>query len=207
MVDYKVESNKTALIIVDLQNLFVEGYSVSPANGPDILDKLNKLAEICREHGIQVIHTAHVLRPDGSNIGTLAEMVPSVREGHLYEGAVAAELHPDLVVKSGDIVLNKPRFGAFQGTDLEMILRSNGIDTTIIGGISTNVCCETTAREANARDFKVLFLSDGTATSGAGDLSAEEVQRASCSTLARVFAQVLTINEVTAKISEAVLVR
>jgi len=60
----------------------------------------------------------------------------------------------------------KPRFGAFQGTDLELILRSRGIDTVIVTGVATNVCCDTTAREAAVRDFRVFFLSDGTATHG-----------------------------------------
>ena len=53
-----------------------------------------------------------------------------------------------------DILLEKPRFGAFYGTDLELILRAHGIDTVIISGISTPVCCDTTAREAQARDFR-----------------------------------------------------
>jgi nicotinamidase-related amidase len=63
-----------------------------------------------------------------------------------------------------DVILNKPRYGGFHGTDLEMVLRSAGVDTVIISGIATNICCETTAREAAQRDFHVYFLSDGTAT-------------------------------------------
>ena len=107
-------------------------------------------------------------------------------------------------MKPGDITLNKPRFGAFHGTDLELILRSKGIDTAIIGGIATNVCCETTAREANVRDFKVFFLKDGTATFGMGDLSAEDIQNAVCTTLAFAFAQVLSVDEMIEKVSAAV---
>ena len=60
--------------------------------------------------------------------------------------------------------LEKPRFGAFHGTDLELILRSRGIDSVIISGIHTTVCVDTTAREADMRDFRVFFLSDGTST-------------------------------------------
>ena len=84
--------------------------------------------------------------------------------GFLRQGSESAALHPGLVVEPRDLLLDKPRFGAFHGTDLELILRARGIDTVIISGIATNVCCDTTAREANARDFRVLFLSDGTAT-------------------------------------------
>jgi len=78
-------------------------------------------------------------------------------------------------------------------------LRSRGIDTLVITGIATNVCCETTAREAAVRDFRVLFLSDGTATFSIGDLSAAALQKATCATLGRVFAQVLTVDEIIAK--------
>ena len=108
---------------------------------------------------------------------------------------------PDgLVVDPCDILLEKPRFGAFHGTDLELILRSRGIDTIIVTGIATNVCCETTAREAAVRDFRVFFLSDGTTTFGIGDVSAAQLQRATCATLGLLFGQVVTVDDVIGKI-------
>ena len=99
-----------------------------------------------------------------------------------------------------DILLEKPRFGAFHGTDLELILRSRGIDTIIVTGIATNVCCETTAREAAVRDFRVFFLSDGPTTFGIGDVSAAQLQRATCATLGLLFGQVVTVDEMIGKI-------
>ena len=99
-----------------------------------------------------------------------------------------------------DILLDKPRFGAFHGTDLELILRTRGIDTLIISGVATNVCCETTAREAAVRDFRVFFLSDGTATAPMGNLSAEQLQNATCTTLGFLFAEVLTVDQMIAKV-------
>jgi ureidoacrylate peracid hydrolase len=74
-----------------------------------------------------------------------------------------------------------------------LILRSRGIDTVIIFGIATNVCCGTTAREAMVRDFRVLFMSDGTAAIGMGDLMAEELHKATLATPGTVFRQVLTL--------------
>ena len=109
-----------------------------------------------------------------------------------------------LLVEAKDIVLEKPRFGAFHGTDLELILRSRGIDTIIISGIATNVCCETTAREAMVRDFHVFFLSDGTAALGMGDATADETQRVTIATLGSLFAQVLTVDEMLKKIEQSV---
>jgi ureidoacrylate peracid hydrolase len=145
-----------------------------------------------------------VFRPDGSNIGVLGEINPVVKAGIVTKGSESVALHKGLVVDARDILLDKPRFGAFQGTDLELILLSRGIDTLIISGIATNVCCETTAREAMVRDFRVFFLSDGTATAEMGDASAAELQKATLATLGFWFAQVLTVDEMIQKIRHAV---
>jgi ureidoacrylate peracid hydrolase len=80
---------------------------------------------------------------------------------------------------------------------LELILRSRGIDTIIISGISTPVCCDTTAREAHARDFRVFFLSDGTATTGDDN---DACQKATLEIIGDLFAQVLTVEEMLHKI-------
>ena len=205
MADFPIEPSKTALVIVDMQNVFVEGSPVSAPEGLEVLDRLNRLAEFCHEVGIQVIYTAHVVRPDHSNRGILGDLVPPVQAGLIDDGSVSGALHAGVRMREGDILLKKPRYGAFHGTDLELILRHRGIDTLIIGGIATNVCCETTAREATVRDFKVLFLSDGTATFGLPDMgfgaiTAQEVQRVTCSVMSFFFGQVLTVNQAIEKI-------
>jgi ureidoacrylate peracid hydrolase len=164
MTDFRVVPSKTALINIDMQNCFVEKSPVAAPRGMEILPRINKLADACRKAGALVIHTVHVVRPDGSNTGVMGEIIPAIAAGPINKGNPQAELHPGIVVGSGDIILEKPRYGAFTGTDLELILRNRRIDTVIITGICTNVCCETTAREANMRDFHVFFLSDATAT-------------------------------------------
>lgn len=205
MADFVVVPSRTALINVDMQNCFVQGSPISAPEGLAVQDRINRLAAACRRAGIVVVHTSHVLRPDGSNIGVLGELAPIVKEGIVTKGSESAALHKGLHVDSLDILLDKPRFGAFHSTDLELILRSRGIDTVIISGIATNVCCETTAREATVRDFHVFFLSDGTATFGIGDVSASEMQKATCTILGFVFAQVLTVDEMIQKIEGAAL--
>lgn len=200
MVDFQVVPKRTALVNVDLQNLFVE----NAPEGMTIVKRVNQLAAECRTAGILVIHTSHVLRPDGSNIGVLDEIAPFVREeGLINQGTRTAALHDDLVVEPGDILVEKPRFGAFHGTDLELILRQRGIDTIIISGIDTQVCCDTTAREANARDFRVLFLSDGTACNQSPIEKAIKYQQDALELIGRQFGQVLTIEEVLQKIAKA----
>ena len=166
-----------------------------------MLGRINRIAAACRAAGIIVVHTCQVLRPHGSNIGVLGEIAPIVKEGIIKKGSESAALHKGLVVDPRDILLEKPRFGAFHGTDLELILRSRGIDTIIVTGIATNVCCETTAREATVRDFRVFFMSDGTTTFDMGNVSATELTRATCATLGHLFAQVSTVDEMIRKIT------
>jgi nicotinamidase-related amidase len=71
MVDFAVNPRKLALINVDLQNAFVEGTPVSAPDGPAVVARVNKLSAACRSAGVLVIHTAHVTRPDGSNVGVM----------------------------------------------------------------------------------------------------------------------------------------
>ncbi|GAB3757646.1 cysteine hydrolase family protein [Microlunatus parietis] len=200
MADFTVVPDRTALINVDMQNCFVEGYPSSAPDGPATLARVNGLAEVCRAAGILVVHTSHVLRRDGSNVGVLGEINPLVL-GMLTEGSESAALHPDLVIDDRDVLLEKPRHGAFQSTDLDLILHARGVDTVIISGFATSVCCETTAREAVARDFRVLFLSDGTATADMPGATAAELQKATLATLGFLFAEVLTVAELTRKIA------
>ena len=146
MVDFPVIPSRMALLNIDIQGFIVD----ITAGGPDLLERINSLIRVCREKNILIVHTAHVIRADGSNAGVMGEIAPIVREGLLNEGSEAVKLHKDLDIQDNDILLNKPKFGAFYGTDLETMLRYRGIDTVIITGIATNICCETTAREATS---------------------------------------------------------
>ncbi len=209
MVTFSIDPRKTALLVVDMQCCFVEDSPVAAPDGPAVMRRLNDLAAHCRRNGVRVIHTKHVVRPDHSNAGLLAEIVPAVAHGVIDEGSLTAELHPGSDVAPRDIVLAKPRFGAFYGTDLETILRAAGIDTVLIGGIATNMCVDTTAREAAVREFQVLFPRDGTATfalpdAGLGPSTAEEVQRVTCGTIAFGFGEVLDVGEAIQRLAGAV---
>lgn len=203
MVEFAIDPARTALINVDLQNCFVENSPIASPDGPKIVDQVNRLAQSCRANGVAVVHTAHLLRADRSNTGVLGEIIPVVNDGIIDEGAETSSFHPALDIDDDDILLEKPRFGAFHGTDLELLLRHRGIDTVIISGIATNVCCETTAREANVRDFRVIFLRDGTACHGIGDLTADDIQAATCATLGSVFAEVTTVDDVIDRLGTA----
>lgn len=200
-MNFPVNPAHMALINVDMQNLFVENPKRGGLGLP-LLARINALAAVCRDAGILVIHTRNIVRDDGTNTGVLGEIYPAANAA-FNQSAHSAALHADLAVDARDIILDKPRYGAFHATDLELILRSKGIDTVVIEGIATNVCCDTTAREAMARDFRVFFLSDGTLASAHSGVSADEIQRATLATLGARFAQVLTMDEMIEKIQNA----
>jgi ureidoacrylate peracid hydrolase len=130
----------------------------------------------------------------------MAQLVPPFIVDLYTEGTPTAELHDALDVAPNDLIVNKTRYGAFHGTDLAQQLRERGIDTVIVSGIATNICCETTAREASQHDFRVVFLSDGTATKEMNGVPAHDLQRATLASLGMVFAQIATINEVDDKL-------
>ena len=198
MTNLAFDPARTALINVDMQRCFVEDSPLAAPGGPALVARINGLLSRCRGAGALVVHTRGWMRPDGSNLGVMGRRVPPFIVELYTEGQESAELHDALDVRPGDIILNKPRYGAFHGTDLELILRSRGVDTVIISGIATNICCETTAREAAQRDFDVVFLSDGTATKEMCGVPAAELQRATCASLGMVFATIASIVEVDA---------
>jgi len=98
---------------------------------------------------------------DGSSTGLLRQVVPRVAAGVINNDAPTTAPRPLMDVRPDDIAVGKPRFGSFYGADLEVILRPRGIDALIVGG--TCVCVDTAARESAVREFRVLFLSDGSA--------------------------------------------
>jgi len=203
MVEFAVIPERLALVNIDVQRCFVGDSPLTCPEALALIPRINRIADVCRTSGILVVHVTHVLNADASNAGVLGEISPIVRQGIIAAGSESAALHPDLVVDPGDVIVEKPRFGAFHATNLEQVLRARGIDSIIVSGLATNVCCDTTAREAFARDFRVFFLSDGTANSGTDEFSPDEVRRATCSTLARRFAQVLTVDAMIARIRSA----
>ena len=192
---------RTALINVDMQRFFVES-PAAPPQGLELLERINRLSRACREAGVLVVHTRVLMRRDGSNLGIMKERVPPFIIENYTEGNEMSELHPSLLVGEGDVILDKPRYGAFTSTDLDLILRGRGIETVIISGIATNVCCETTAREAAQHDYRVLFLSDGTATMDIAPLTADQLQAATCATLGALFADITTVDEVIATLGK-----
>ena len=204
MAEFQYQPSRLALINVDMQSVFVHGSPISAPDGLAVLEKVNLISAQCRSSGATVIHTRHVIRPDGSNIGVMGALMPNVCDGFMNRDQERTELYSDLDVQTNDIVVEKPRFGAFTHTDLDLVLRTKGIDTVAVTGIATNICCETTAREAYALNYKVLFIEDATCTFDKEGSTAAELQKATCSSLAFGFAEVVSSEYFCQELDQAV---
>jgi ureidoacrylate peracid hydrolase len=197
-----IDPQRTALIVVDMENDFVApGAPMETPAGRAMVPTLKRAITFCREQGIRVIYTTHAHRRDGCDMGRFADLWAPIRNRTgLVDGEPGIEIYPEIAPRPDEIVVKKHRYSAFYGTDLEILLRGMGVDTVVISGVTTENCCHATARDALFRDYKVVFLSDATATFdypdvGQGEMAAKEVHRATLVILSVSTAHVMTTDE------------
>jgi len=197
-----IEPRKTAMIVVDMQNDFVAaGAAMETPAARAAVPKIAEALAICRDAKIRVIYTAHVHRHDGCDMGLFDDIYPPIaKRAALVDGTPGAEIYRELAPAPGEHVIRKHRYSAFFGTDLEIILREWGVDTVIISGTTTENCCHATARDAMFRNYRVIFLSDATATvdypdRGFGTMPAADVHRATLVILAASTAHVMSVKD------------
>ena len=170
-----VDLDKSALIIIDMQRDFLEPGGFGAALGNDV-SQLQAAVGPCqetlgaaREIGMLVIHTREGHRPDLTDAPPhkVERGDPSTRIGApgpmgriLVRGEAGHDIIPELYPLASEPVIDKPGKGAFYQTDLELMLRNRGIDTLFVCGVTTEVCVNTTVREANDRGFRCIVLSD-----------------------------------------------
>jgi ureidoacrylate peracid hydrolase len=163
---------RTALVVVDLQNAFMDdavGHAVCPA-ARDIVPEVNRLAAAVRATGGGVfwIRNTYDERSALEWSHNDAMLTPDARRRRaeaMSEGTKGHELWPELDVRPEDEVVRKYRFSAFlPGTcELPYRLRARGFDTVLITGTVTNVCCESSARDAMMSNFKTIMVTDANA--------------------------------------------
>lgn len=125
----------------------------------EVLPRIKKVLDVCRKHGLLIVFLRHCYRRDKLD-KNLVNMRPSC-----LEGTDGIEIDPLLEVDSvKDYILNKRRYSGFVGTDLDMVLRENGVDTVIIVGTKTNCCIRATVTDAYNLDYLPIVLSDCVAT-------------------------------------------
>ena len=194
----QLESNKTALIIIDMQNTFCE--PGSPAEVPqsrNIVEPINKFTEELRNRKIPVIWVLHA----NSQIGAKSDwelFFNNVVSDDIKNRTIASlepnkqKVWKDLITYDSDIQIVKNRYSALitGSSSLERTLRNLGVDTLLIAGTKTNVCCESTARDGMMLDFKVVMVEDCCAA-----LSDDEHQ-AALETIIQQFGDVRTSSEI-----------
>jgi nicotinamidase-related amidase len=155
-----LDPKKTALVLIDLQNGVVARTTV-PYSSAEVVQKGNRLAQAFRARGATVVY----VRVEMGNFLALPVDEPTRAPGAPAPPAMASELAPDAGFEPGDLLITKRHWGAFAGTELEQALRQRGIDTVVLGGISTNVGVESTARQGTGLGFAFVIVEDACATS------------------------------------------
>jgi ureidoacrylate peracid hydrolase len=192
--------------VVDLQNGFMApGQPVEIAAARDIVPNVNRISAALRAAGGLVVYLQNTIDATAKETWSTwftyvsGEKRRESVEAAFADGSYGHALWPGLEVLPGDLRVNKTRFGAFvQGSsDLHAILQARRIDTLVITGTATNVCCESTARDAMMMNYKVIFVSDGTAT------HTDEEHNATLGIMLANFADVMSTEEVVARLSVA----
>ncbi len=167
-----LDPKRTALLVVDLQDAFMK--PESPFELPaarNIVDNVNLLSETVRRTGGHVVFVVSTYGPDPADRWpVLFDLILSSERGQLFRDwlSVGSEGHAiwnGLDHLPEDSVVSKNRFGGFIGSngELEALLRGRGVDTVLVVGTVTTVCCESTAREAVMYNFRTIMIDDGNA--------------------------------------------
>jgi ureidoacrylate peracid hydrolase len=196
----------TALVVIDLQHAFMNdavGFAAVPA-ARDIVPAVNRLAAVVRETGGGVFWIKMTHDECCFSEWSVAYELPTPeyrakRIAALSEGTLGHELWPELDVRPEDEVVKKYRYSAFMpGTsDLADRLRSRGFDTVLITGTVTNVCCESSARDANMMNFRTIMVSDGNAA------LSQDLHNASLTAFYNTFGDVLDTDMTVASLRRA----
>ena len=204
----EIEPARTAMIVVDMQNDFVApGAPLETPAARAMVPKLSEALKLCRRAGVRVIYTAHSHRRDGCDMGLFDDIHPPIAmRNAVIDDTPGVNIYADLAPAAGEHVIKKHRYSGFFGTDLDIILREWGIDTVIISGTTTENCCHATARDAMFRNYRVVFLSDATATydypdRGFGPMANRDVHQATLVILAASTAHVMSVSDLRSRLA------
>jgi len=174
---YRFPARATALVVIDMQRDFIEPGGFGEALGNDVsrlapaVPAVARLLAAFRRAGLPIVHTREAHRPDlsdcppskrlrGDAVLRIGDPGPMGRI--LVAGEPGSAIVPDLAPLAGETVIDKPGKGAFYATPLQEILAGLGISHLVISGVTTEVCVQTTMREANDRGYECLLVEDAT---------------------------------------------
>jgi nicotinamidase-related amidase len=174
---------KEALLVIDVQNIYFQG-TLKVTYPPDSFDHILKAMDHAAGHGIPVV----VIQHSASALG-----------GGFAKGSENWKLHPEIEKRHRDALIEKSLPGSFTNTGLEDWLKTHGIEKLVISGYMTQMCCDTTARQALHLGYPVIFLSNATGTltveNAAGRIEDKDLHRAALITQAMRFSEVKTTEE------------
>jgi ureidoacrylate peracid hydrolase len=175
----EMDLKRTAVLVIDMQNTFVSKGGSFDRSGKDMsviratIEPNRKILEAARAKGVKVIYAVHRITADGREIGPFSRFRanparstnPDARRGSIVEGTWGTEIIDELKPREDEMVIVKRRFGAFSGTELDMMLRTFDIRYLIFTGVATNICVETSLREASHLQYLPVLVSDAAAAS------------------------------------------
>jgi nicotinamidase-related amidase len=177
----------TALLLMDFQRMVVDSYAVDKEA---LLARVKRLAVAARNSGAMVVHVVVGFQLGYPEISAQNSVFSSLKgAGLLAAGDPAAEICPELTPQPGDVVVRKQRVSAFTGTNLDMILRSNNIDTLLLTGILTQGVVLSTLRHAADMDYRAVVVANGCSDKDT------EVQRVLMEKIFPAQARVATVEE------------
>lgn len=193
-----LETKDTALLVIDMQNAFLDDRGSMVRRGFDTnrlraaVKPCGRLISAARASQVPIIQTRYVYRADYRDAGVrVREILPNtITTESLAAGSWDVEIVDALAPSGDDIVIDKNRPSAFIGTSLDLMLRGQGITSVVICGITTNICVESTARDASQFDYRTFVVSDATA-----EMEQSRHDHA-INTLGFLFARIVTVDEV-----------
>jgi len=186
----QIQPNNTALLVIDMERDFLDERAVQETpGGRALIPTINQLSAWARAHGLPVIFTLEMHRPDHSDYGIELEYDPV----HCLEGTAGCTLVAGLETSPGDHrITGKRRYDSFHGTDLDLLLRSRRIENLVCCGVTTHVCVMSTVFTARHLDYRVLLARDAVAA------VSPDHQAAALLCMSDVFAYITTSAEVRA---------
>ena len=177
----EVDLNRTAVIVVDMQNTFVskggmfDSFGIDLSSTIKIIQPIQSIIAKARSSGVKVIYIAHRVSSDWHEVGpdspfwfsktsSIYRERPELRDKLIVRGTWGAEIIDELKPDEDDVVIEKPRYSAFSGTNLDMFLKNYDIKYLVFTGVATNVCVESSIRDAYHLEYFPILISDATAT-------------------------------------------
>jgi nicotinamidase-related amidase len=189
-VSYAVTPGSTALLGIDFQFGFGEGSWEEVPHAAAAVENFRKASRAWRQAGGAVVHVQTAYTADRPPTGRIIDFEPGIATA-LAAGTQAAQAYPDLI-EDGDLVVYKTTFSAVIASDLVDQLRARGVDTVVVGGLTTPICVQTTVDGLAMVGIKVVVLTDACASQAIGMLSAEDAHAAAIGRMAYLFAAIQT---------------